>query len=281
MILFLIAVWIVFLFLVVSSSRASRENHVYIQEDYDKHHNMLFDKADHAVKLETKQKYLDELESHYQSVKPIIDEYGQKTFENDIQSIKDDIRSTSIEKWEDSISYTLQNFEDLYLSLTSVPFEYDFYESAVNAEKKCIRYWKKYCDALPKCPVKIELCEHLRSYLFGTFDPCMLHEDTLKAKLDKSVEQLRPAYEQQKHLSDEMLLIVNQHSRLRRCDLLKSPSLNADSKTIQYAYSILQSRKLIEEEKTARYYYVSITDKGRTRAQKLLSSRKKNTTDLP
>lgn len=169
---------------------------------------------------------------------------------------------------KEDISFFLDEFKKTYQFIILKPKDFSNIDETFNSKTKCLNLRKKYFELNQRYNTEIDLNNIFIKYMENEFIPCMLSSNEFESYLSDLLSPLRPLLKRKKRLTQELLAALDLSTPIRRSALLKHDYKNGSEKEVTYCYRDLLKKSLIVEEQRGRYYYVSLTEKGKKQLKK-------------
>lgn len=169
---------------------------------------------------------------------------------------------------KEDISSFLDEFKKNYQFIILKSKDFSNIDETFTSKTKCLNLRKKYFELNQKYNTKIDLDDIFIKYMDSEFISCMLSSDEFESYLSDLLSPLRPLLKRKKCLTQELLAALDLATPIRRSALLKHNYKNGSGKEVTYCYRDLLKKGLIVEEQRGRYYYVSLTEKGKKQLKK-------------
>lgn len=220
-----------------------------------------------AKTSKTAKKALDEYEVLHAELSSRRDLVSEHIYQEDMRDIRDTYTDLAIEEWHEKAGKILDQFLNVYLMITE--FSFKDVDKAYRSRNRCIGYWTKYFDSVPRdTGLKYDPKGFMKSYLGEDYDPCMEYSVDLEKKLNQCIEEMRPEYKRKLRLRDQVLNTVAEQGSIMRSELIRTPFEGCTPKETEYMIKELVEKRRLAAVKIGNRYFISLSEAEKTNRAK-------------
>lgn len=208
------------------------------------------------------------LDMAYDQSKDYLNNQEKEYYRTTRKDLSQHYKEVETERWARKADKYLEKFEVAWSLLVNAHPDDDFKdaEMLMNAKKRCISAWQSYFAIdLEEYDVTIYPKKHLKEYMGSEYEPCMESHDTLEKRLAECVQTTRPEYKRKMRLYDMIVDRVRQENSIARADLLRCKFDGFIEEEVKCCYRELIKKNRLVEIKMGGKYFVSLSDKEKTK----------------